>query len=215
MSLSPLAQLASEVERECRRAGIRGGSFFVDPQSPCNNVVGTCTARYFGAPHGWCESVLRVLDRLRLHYGVAGGRECIYFWTGSALRAEAAYQGKELNYDEQRKGDGTRMWNEFQEQLAFRGYKLDDFPRGIPATLLARTWSKSTYSAVPSVMIRVARDAVIDLLKFLGYPEARCVCGEPITAEDYQHGNVAEVSRDDVHMLIHWDSCHLEGETHA
>ena len=48
---------------------------------------------------------------------------------------------------------------------------------------------------------------------YRSYEPARCRCGEPITAEDYRLGGVAEVvDASGAHALIHYDSCLRPGD---
>jgi hypothetical protein len=55
----------------------------------------------------------------------------------------------------------------------------------------------------------------IDKLGILDEPEPlpHCRCGEPITADDYRLGGVAEVvDASGAHILIHYDSCMRPGD---
>lgn len=109
-------------------------------------------------------------------------------------------------------GSGTELWTEFTNRLAFRGYKLEDFPTTVPAICLYKAWQRNKFSTTPRDIADSAQDAIDALIAVCEKSYARCVCGESITGADMNLGNVAEVVRDGKHLLIHYESCRQVGD---
>lgn len=98
------------------------------------------------------------------------------------------------------------------EALAFRGYEVGNFPDGLPSSCLYLSWQRVGFSTLSEKMREAVQTSVTALLQLSGRAYARCPCGESIHMHQISAGLVAEIVRDGKHILIHYDSCRLEGD---